>query len=72
MAGALALRDKQWLAGALLGLLVAKPSWFVATAWIPVAMLWPRMLGGLALGAGVAVAGSAVLLGGGGELVDVA
>ncbi len=62
--GALALhRGRALLGGALLGLLAAKPSWWLAVAWLPLALGAGRAVAGFAGGTAAVVLGSAVLVG---------
>lgn len=63
-AAGLALHERRaLLGGALLGLLAAKPSWWVAVAWVPLVLEPRRTVPGFALGTAGVVLGSAVLLG---------
>jgi hypothetical protein len=49
--------------GLLLGLLVCKPNWLLAVAWIPLVHRRWRVLGGIALGATLAIAVTIILVG---------
>ncbi len=62
-------RRRDLAAGLVLGLLVCKPNWLVALAWIPLLHGRLRMLAGLSLGA-AGVAGATALIVGIGPLVD--
>lgn len=61
--GALCARGRPWAGGALLGLLLAKPSWLLAICWLPLLVGgWPTLLG--MLGGALATAAIGALLGG--------
>jgi len=73
--GVLALSTAAWthrrplLAGALLGVLVAKPSWLLATAWVPVVLGRWRIVTALLVSA-LATCGLSLLAVGGGPWMD--
>ncbi len=48
----LAFRDRDFAAGVLLGVFVAKPNWLLAVGWIPLIHFRWRMLAGMAVGGG--------------------
>ena len=61
--GALCARGRPVVGGVALGLLLAKPSWLVATCWLPLLVGgWPALLG--LLGGALATAGLGLLIGG--------
>ena len=60
---ALCSRRRDFWAGVLLGLLIAKPNWLLAVGWIPLIHGRWRMLSGMAISALAVVGGTAALIG---------